>query len=113
MSATVNVVCYKSKKLSNGESPLMLRICANRKSKYKSLGVSINPLYWNFNKNRPKPNYPNRDYILKIILDKEAEYQKKILELKSEEKEFTASTLIEPKIKLKIKAASILQICRI
>lgn len=103
MSTTVNVVCYKNKKLSNGESPLMLRICMNRKSKYKSLGISVNPQFWDFDKNRPKSNCPNKDLILKIILDKEAEYQKKILELKSEDQEFTASTLIAPKSKHIIK----------
>jgi len=103
MSATVNVVCYRNKKLSNGESPLMLRVCKDRKTKYKSLGISINPIYWDFNKNRPKTSCPNRDYILKIIMDKEAELQRKILELKVEDKEFTASTLIAPKVKMKIK----------
>ena len=99
MSVTVNVICFRGKKLSNGESPLMLRISKDRKTKYKSLGISVNPIHWDFDKNKPKPNCPNRDYILKIIIDKEAEYQKKILEFKAEDKEFTASTLIKPKEK--------------
>lgn len=103
MSTTVNVVCYRNKTLKNGESPLMLRVCKDRKTKYKSLGISVNPINWDFERNRPKSNCPNRDYILKIILDKEAEYQKKILELKADDKEFTASTLIVPKAKIKIK----------
>jgi len=103
MSATVNVVCYKSKTLSNGENPLMLRVCKDNKVKYQSLGISINPEHWDFQKNRPKTNCPNRDEILKIILDKEADFQKQILELKAEEKEFTASTLIVPKVKIKVK----------
>ena len=42
MEATVNVTCYKSKVLKNGESPLMVRICKNGKKKYKSLGISVN-----------------------------------------------------------------------
>lgn len=104
MSATVNVICFKGKKLSNGESPLMLRISKDRKTKYKSLGISVNPVHWDFNKNRPKSNCPNKDYILKIIIDKEAEYQKKILELRAEDKEFTASTLITPTAKIRIKS---------
>ena len=41
MSTTVNVLCYKSKVLANGESPLMLRICKDGKKKYKSIGVSM------------------------------------------------------------------------
>lgn len=103
MSATVNVICFRGKKLSNGESPIMTRVCKDRKTKYKSLGISINPIYWDFDKNRPKTNCPNRNYILKIILDKEAELQKQILEFKAEEKEFTASTLIKTKVKQKLK----------
>ena len=70
MSATVNVVCYRNKKLSKGNSPLMLRVCKDRKTKYQSLGVSVNPNDCDFQKNRPKPNCPNKDLILKIILDK-------------------------------------------
>lgn len=103
MRTTINVVCYKNKKLSNGEGPLMLRISMNRKSKYKSLRISINPIYWDFDKNKPKSNCPNKDYIIKIILDREAEYQKRLLELKAEDKDFTASTLITPKVKIQIK----------
>ncbi|MDL2289867.1 site-specific integrase [Paludibacteraceae bacterium OttesenSCG-928-F17] len=106
MSATVSVVCYRNKKLSNGESPLMIRISKDRKTKYKSLGLSLHPDYWDFKKNRPKLNCPNRDYILKIIIDKEAEYQKQILELMSDNKEFTASTLIAPKSKIKQKTVA-------
>ena len=102
--STVNVVCYKSKTLANGENPLMIRVCKDGKKKYQSLGISVNSKFWDFEKERPKTNCPNKELILKIILEKDAEFQKQILELKSEEKEFTASTLIVPKVKVKIKA---------
>ena len=101
MSETVNVICYKSKTLANGENPLMLRICKDRKVKYQSLGVSVNPNDWDFQKHRPKVNSPNEDLIQKIILDKELEFRRQILELKAEDKEFTASTLIAPKKTMK------------
>ena len=103
MIATVNVVCYKSKTLANGEHPLMLRIIKERKIRYQSLGISIHPDYWDFSKNKPKPHCPNRDFILKITLDKELEFQKQILELRADNKEFTASTLIAGKSKRKVK----------
>ena len=48
MNATISVVCYKSKTLSNGEYPLMLRICKDGKKKYQSLGISVLPRYWDF-----------------------------------------------------------------
>jgi len=41
MNATVNIICYKQKTLKNGEHPLMIRVCKNRKVKYKSLGISV------------------------------------------------------------------------
>ena len=66
MEATVNVTCYKSKVLKNGESPLMVRICKNGKKKYKSLGISVNPAHWDFKKNLPKPKCPNHEALLII-----------------------------------------------
>ncbi|GHT36037.1 hypothetical protein AGMMS49574_27000 [Bacteroidia bacterium] len=59
MNATVNVLCYKSKNLANGENPLMIRICKDGKKKYLSLGMSINPIYWDFEKGKPKRNFPD------------------------------------------------------
>ena len=39
MSATINIICYKSKTLANGENPIMVRISKDGKRKYKSLGI--------------------------------------------------------------------------
>ncbi|HMM04261.1 site-specific integrase [Dysgonomonas sp.] len=94
MTATVNVVLFKSKTLANGENPLMIRVCKDNKKKYKSLGISLNAKYWDNKKNGLKPNCPNKEYIEKIILDKKAEYQTQILEQKVSNKNFTASSLI-------------------
>jgi len=97
MNATVNIICYKQKTLKNGEHPLMIRVSKNRKTKYKSLGLSVHPDHWDFKTNRPKPKCPNRELLLKIILEKEVEFQKEILELNSIQKDYTASSLIEAK----------------
>ena len=94
MNATVLVVCYKSKTLSNGEHPLMLRVIKNRKISYKSLKVSVNAKFWDFDKNEPKANCPNKDLINKIILQTKLEYQQKILEKRANDEEFTATSLI-------------------
>ena len=94
MDATISVICYKSKTLSNGEHPLMLRIAKNGKSKYKSLKISVAAKHWDFDKNIPKPNCPHKDLINKIILKTKLEYQQKVLEKKANEEEFTASSLI-------------------
>ncbi len=95
MSTTVNVICYKSKVLKNNENPLMIRVCKDRKMKYLSLGLSINPDFWDFKKNKPKINYPNKEELEKLIADKLTLFSAKIMELKAMDKEFTATTLVE------------------
>lgn len=61
MNATVNVLCYKLKALSNGEHPLMIRVCKDGKKKDVSLGISVKPQYWDFEKNRLKKIVLKRD----------------------------------------------------
>jgi len=95
MSATINVVCYKQKTLKNGEHPLMIRVCKDGKKKFKSLGLSVHPRYWDFEKNIPKRNCPNRELIQKITNEKINEYSTHILDLKASNKDFTASTVIK------------------
>lgn len=94
MKATVSVVCYKHKVLTNGESPLMVRIAKDGKRTMKSLGISVNPTQWDFEKNQPKCNCPNRNLIKQIILKTEMEYQSKVLEKEIKNEEFTSSSLI-------------------
>ena len=73
----------------------MLRIIQNRQTKYVSLGVNINPNFWDFKKNEPKRNCPNREAIQRLIIEKMKEYTDKIIDLKVEKREFTAKTLVE------------------
>ena len=81
----------------------MLQVCRNGKRHYQSLGVSINPKFWDIKKNRLKSNCPNKVIIQKIINDKLAELQNRILELSAERKEFTATTILnEGKRKLEL-----------
>lgn len=104
MDATISVICYKSKTLANGEHPLMLRIAQNGKSTYKSLKISVAAKHWDFERNVPKPNNPNKDLIQKIILKTKLDYQQKILEKKANSEEFTAYSLInEQKEEIKAK----------
>jgi len=95
MQTTVNVVCYKSKTLANGNHPLMIRLCQGKKLKYISLGMSIFPEFWDFEKERPKRNCPNKEQIENIIAKKTTEYRKQILEFKMIEKDFSVSKLVE------------------
>ena len=95
MSETIKVLCYKSKTLSNGEHPLMLCVCKDRKRKFQSLGISIRAELWDFKTNQPKAKCPNRERILVLINDKINEIQKAALDKKIAGKDFTATTLIE------------------
>jgi site-specific recombinase XerD len=94
MNTSISVVCYKSKTLADGKHPLMLQISKDGKRKYQSLGISINPVYWDFVKNKPKPSCPNGDFIQKIILDRITEVQKQILELGASQIVLTPSRIL-------------------
>ena len=95
MNATVNVLCYKSKTLANGENPLMISVCKDGKRSYKSLGISINPVFWDFSKNQPKRNCPNKEQIEQLISEKKKVFSQTILELNTTEKDYTSDSLID------------------
>ena len=103
MNATINILCFKSKTLANGEHPLMICICKDSKRKYISLGVSVAPQYWDFQKNKPKRNCPNRIMIEKLIAQKSKELSELVLELEADNIEYTAATLVEKAVKPKVK----------
>lgn len=92
---TVEVVCYKYKPLKNGELPIKIRITKDRKIRYVNLGVSTKQEHWDFFKNQPKPNCPNREQIEKLIANKISEVKARIVELKADSKEFTATSLVQ------------------
>ena len=95
MTAGINILCYKSKTLSNGEHPLMIRVCKDGKKKYLSIGISVLPQFWDFEKNKPKRNCPNKVQIEKIIAEKSQQFAQQIIEFKTDNKQFTATSLIE------------------
>ena len=82
----------------------MVRIAKDGKRTMKSLGISVNPQHWDFSKNQPRTNCPNRNQIKQIILKIEMEYQSKVLDKELKKEEFTASSLInEQKDSIKAK----------
>lgn len=50
---------------------------------------------WDFKKNQPKPNTPNRDLILELSSNIIGEYRKLVLEFKAEGRDYTLSTLMD------------------
>ena len=83
MSGTIKVLCYKSKTLSNGEHPLMLCVCKDNKRKYQSLGISIKAEQWDFKNNRPNDKCPNRERIIILINEGQAEMPVHLLKFES------------------------------
>ena len=61
----------------------------------RSLGISILPKYWDFKANKPTSKCPNKEYIERLIAEKVKVYTDKVIEFKSQEKEFTATSLME------------------
>lgn len=72
----------------------------------KSLGVSVDPKFWNFDTNQPKPNCPNRQLIRQIMLKYESEYNGKILAKEINEEEFTPQMIVAEQ-KERIKAQTV------
>lgn len=106
LSTSVEVICYKSKRLKDGTFPLMLRITKAGKRKYVALGVSVEERHWDFEKNKPKRNCPDKELIEKLIVAKEAEYKETALELMANRREFTASSLAG-KVERKVNAKTV------
>ncbi|HOY07356.1 MAG TPA: site-specific integrase [Saprospiraceae bacterium] len=92
--ATIRVTLFKSKTLANGEHPLMLVVTKDGKRKYSALGISCHPDKWNFQKNEPKKNHPDKLKIETIIAKRIAEIQSKALDLKLYDKDFTSDSLV-------------------
>ena len=107
MDATISVICFKSKTLANGEHPLMLRITKDRKRTMKSLGVSVHPSNWDFDRNEPKPKCPDRKYIQQIILKVKSEYQTKLLEKAARDEDYTAETLVKEQSREQIQSETV------
>ena len=79
LNTSVEAICYKVRALRDGTFPLMLRLTQNRKRKYLSLGMSVEERFWDFKKNTPKRNCPDRDAILAVIERKSKQYREQIL----------------------------------
>lgn len=92
---TTEVVCYKYKPLKNGELPLKIRICNDRKVRYVNLGVSTKIEEWDFSKNRPKATCPKKDEIEKLITSTISAIRGRIVELKASNQDFTLRSLID------------------
>ena len=59
-TATVKLVLRRDKRKADGTAPVWLRITANRKSRYISTGIYLEPKHWNETKQRVRAAHPLR-----------------------------------------------------
>jgi site-specific recombinase XerD len=85
MSLTINTVLFKRKEKKNGEIPIWIRITENRKSRYKSTGISVLPKYWNENQQRIRSTHPKSQVYNRQLELLTLEIEKKKLKLQHEE----------------------------
>ena len=95
MKTSLNVLCYTSKTLSNGEHPIMICVNRNHKRKYTSLGISVQAKFWDFERQKPKRNCPNRIQIEQLILEKTKEVMDKMVKFEAENKDYSPVSLLE------------------
>lgn len=57
--ATVNIVYYTHKTLADGSHPFVVRITKDRKNRWISTGISLQPQFWNKDKNTFRKSVPD------------------------------------------------------
>lgn len=95
MRTSINVILYTYKVLSNGKSPLVIRLTQNKKRKYVRLNITLSPEYWDSKRDKLKSSCPNKEYVENIITEKLSKYQKQVLEFQSIGKDYSLNQLIE------------------
>lgn len=90
MNTSVKVTLYTSKKLANGEHPIMLRVIKDRKPKYVSTGFSCAEALWDAKTNLPIRKHPHYKEICILVDKKRMEAQKLVLNLENDDKNLSS-----------------------
>ncbi len=95
LTTFVEAICLNYRPKKDNTYPLMLRLTKSGKRKYVSLGLSVEERFWDFKKNTPKRNCPDRDAILSVIERRSKQYREQITQFKVEGKDYTLETLVQ------------------
>jgi hypothetical protein len=94
--ASIKIILRKDKiSKKTGKAPLYIRITQDRKSKFLSLGISVEPVYWNENKSTIKKGATNYKELNAYLLQKRADVERTSLELSSRTKRVTSNIIKE------------------
>lgn len=91
--ATVKVLLKQNKSKKNGDMPIYLRIIKDRKAKFISTGIYINPRQWNEDTSRVRKSHRNSARLNTFIANKIAEAEGVALELETKSKSVSPSRL--------------------
>jgi integrase/recombinase XerD len=91
--ATVKVLLKQNKSKKNGDMPIYLRIIKDRKAKFISTGIYINPRQWNEDTSRVRKSHRNSARLNTFIANKVAEAEGVALELETKSKSVSSSRL--------------------
>jgi len=94
MNIKVAAVLFTSKKMKNGEHPIMIRLSKLKSRKYISTGFTAKPNQWNSEKEIPRSNHPEQNFIQAYISKVKFDLTHKIAEYKSQNKPLTIEALI-------------------
>lgn len=91
--ATVTMVFRKSTVTKDGKSPIYFRVTKNRKHCYISSGEKVEERYWDFAKNKVKPNHPSSGRLNAYLTTKLQEIHSEVLLAETTEQHLTGKDL--------------------
>lgn len=86
MPLTINLTQLDRKKRKDGTVPIYIRITENRKSKYKSTGISVLPKYWNADRQEVRRSHDDSKRLNRKLKKKRRAFEKVRDELEYEER---------------------------
>jgi integrase/recombinase XerD len=93
--SSIKAILKIDKIRANGEAPLYVRIIKDRKPKYKSLGIYIDPKHWDEIGMKVKKSYPNSVRANNLIAQRIATLNDSLLRLETEEGAYQAQQVFE------------------
>ena len=90
-----SAVLFKSKLLANKEHPIMLRVCYNGQRKYKSIGLSCTPKYWNEKKEEVRAGHPQSVSFNSIIRREKRNADNVVISLEKSGVTYSVSSIIK------------------
>jgi len=93
--ASIKLILRNDKVGKTGEAPLYLRLIKDRKTKFISLGVRLQPNEWDEDKQRVKKNHSNSARINALLAQKVAEAEGQVADLERKKSQPSAKKLKE------------------